>query len=279
MAYLGLGDAWGSSTAYGGNQNEEYSKSSAAARKALELDPTLAHAHAILGANYIEKEWDFAGGEAELKKAIQLDPNDATALQWYGEDIGLLGGRAEESLAELDRAHLVDPGSWIIRSEQGAARILAGQLDAGLELCNKLVAENPGFARAHDCLGKAYEGKHMYAEALAEYKKSAELSGVKADEDTLDVALEGFRAGGWKAATGKAAAFMVTRRNRGEPIMASDIATFYAASGDKEEAFKWLDVAFRERDRGLIGLRTNIGLETLRDDPRFAELVKKVGLP
>jgi hypothetical protein len=61
--------------------------------------------------------------------------------------------------------------------------------------------------------------------------------------------------------------------------MASDIATFYAASGDKEEAFKWLDVAFRERDRGLIGLRTNIGLETLRDDPRFAELVKKVGLP
>jgi serine/threonine protein kinase len=93
LAYSGLADAYIALPSYGGTPNEDYAKSNAAARKALELDPSLAHPHAVLGGNEMEYEWDFAGGEAEFKKALQLDPNDATAHQWYAEKIAMLGGR------------------------------------------------------------------------------------------------------------------------------------------------------------------------------------------
>jgi hypothetical protein len=93
LAYSGLADAYGILPSYGGTPSEDYPKSNAAARKALELDATLAHPHAVLGSNEMEYDWDFAGGEAEFKKAFELDPNDATAHEWYAIDIGMIGGR------------------------------------------------------------------------------------------------------------------------------------------------------------------------------------------
>ena len=93
LAYSGLADAYNVLPSYGGTPSETYPKSNAAARKALELDSTLAHPHAVLGSNEIGYDWDFAGGEAEYKKAFELDPNDATAHQWYAFDIGQIGGR------------------------------------------------------------------------------------------------------------------------------------------------------------------------------------------
>ena len=89
LAYSGLADAYSVLPSYGGTPSESYPKSNAAARKALELDATLAHPHAVLGSNEMEYDWDFAGGEAEFKKAFELDPNDATAHQWYAQDIGI----------------------------------------------------------------------------------------------------------------------------------------------------------------------------------------------
>jgi len=105
LAYSGLADAYAVLPNFGGNQNEDFPKSNAAARKALELDPSLAHPHAVLGSNEIQFDWDFAGGEAEFKKSFELDPNDATAHQWYGDEIGQIGGREQESFAEVDLAH------------------------------------------------------------------------------------------------------------------------------------------------------------------------------
>ena len=103
LAYSGLADAYAVLPNYGGNQNEDFPKSNAAARKALDLDPTLAHPHAVLGSNEMQYDWDFAGGEAEFKKSFELDPNDATAHQWYADDIGMIGGREQEALAEINR--------------------------------------------------------------------------------------------------------------------------------------------------------------------------------
>src|SRR5262249_34960984 len=127
LGYSGLADAYNVLPNYGGNPSEDYPKSNAAARKALELDPTLAHPHAVLGSNEIEYDWDFTGGEGEYKKAFELDPNDATAHHWYANDIGFIGGREQEALAEVNRAHQLDPLSPIISSVMGDVHISAGR--------------------------------------------------------------------------------------------------------------------------------------------------------
>jgi tetratricopeptide (TPR) repeat protein len=125
LAYSGLADAYNVLPSYGGNPSETYPKSNAAARKALELDSNLAHPHAVLGSNEIGYEWDFAGGDAEFKKAFALDPNDATAHQWYAIDLGNIGGREQEALAEANRAHQLDPLSPVITVGLGEVHILA----------------------------------------------------------------------------------------------------------------------------------------------------------
>ena len=109
LAYSGIADAYSVLPNFSDNPTEDSPKSNAAARRALELDPTLAHPHAVLGNNEMQYDWDFVGGEAEFKKAIALDPNDATAHQWYAESLGTIGGREQEALAEIDRAHELDP--------------------------------------------------------------------------------------------------------------------------------------------------------------------------
>src|SRR5207302_5792964 len=106
LAYSGLADVYGVLWNYnGGTPSETYPKSNAAARRALELDGSLAHPHAVLGSDEMEYDWDFPGGEAEYQKAFQLDANDATAHQWYAEDISSIGIREREAIAEIDRAH------------------------------------------------------------------------------------------------------------------------------------------------------------------------------
>jgi eukaryotic-like serine/threonine-protein kinase len=278
MAYMGLADAYGSATAYGWNQNESYSKSNAAARKALELDPTLAHPHAVLGANYIEKDWDFAGGESEFKKALQLDPNDATAHQWYAEDLAQMGGRNQEAFAEIDRAHQLDPSSLIIESSVGGLRVIGGQIDEGLAYCQKFAAAHPDFARGYECLAQGYAAKRMYPESIQQYKKYGQLTGSQSSVILATALEQGYRAGGWQTGMRKAAVALIAAREK-EVVLASDIAWCYAEAGDKENAFKWLNIALQEHDRGLIALRTAPPYQSLREDPRYAELVKRVGLP
>src|SRR5580658_11231225 len=126
LAYSGLADVYNVLPNYGGNQNEDFPKSNGAARKALELDPTLAHPHAVLGSNEIQHDWDFASGEAEFKKSFALDPNDATARQWYADDIAMIGGREQEATAEVDRAHELEPQSPVISRVVGGVRVSAG---------------------------------------------------------------------------------------------------------------------------------------------------------
>ena len=123
---------------YGGTFSENTLKSNAAARKALELDATLARPHAILGVNETQYDWDFAGGEAEFKKALELDPSDATAHQWYAEGIGMIGGKEQETLAEMNRAHQLDPLSPIISTQVGRAYYRARQYDEVIAACKKV---------------------------------------------------------------------------------------------------------------------------------------------
>lgn len=276
LAYSALADAYSTLPAYGGLASEAFPKANAAARKALELDPTLASPHSVLAADEMEYDWDFAGGEAEYKRAFELDPNDAQAHMWYAEDLVWLG-RTEEGLAEDDRAHLLDPLSPIISQDVGQFRIWARKYDEGIAICRKYAHENPMFAQAHYCLLVGYWLKGMYPETLEEYKKFAELSGDP-NEMAVATAMDlGFRKGGWKAAL--TSAIQVRQAQRQGNSSAYTIATLYAGLEDKDTAFQWLNVAYKERDLGMERLKTDPMLDPLRSDPRLAELIKKVGLP
>jgi TolB-like protein len=277
LAYSGLADAYSVLPNYGGNQNEDFPKSNGAARKALELDQTLAHPHAVLGSNEMQYDWDFAGGEAEFKKSFELDPNDATARQWYADDIGMIGGREQEAWAEVNRAHELDPQSLVITRVAGGIRVWARQYDEAIAICTKLANENPTFAIAHDCLAYAYWGKRMYPQVIEQWRAYGRLSGHPYSE--LAAAMEeGYRSAGWTGALRKAIECRQAQRKTGYSS-ALAIARDYADLGDKEQAFHWLNIAYQEHDWLLIGLNTYFQLDPLRSDPRFAELVRKVGLP
>jgi tetratricopeptide (TPR) repeat protein len=279
LAYAGLADVYSVMPNYGGTPSETYPKSNAAARKALELDPTLARPHAVLGSNESEVDWDFVAGEAEFKKALELDPEDATAHQWYAEHLAYFGGREQEALAEANRAHQLDPVSPIISETVGLVHKHARRYDDAIAIYKKVANEEPTFADAHNVAAEAYWGKRMYPQVLEEWK----LWGQMGNQYELEFAAaleQGFRSGGWTGALTKGIEVRQEQRRTGYTgASAYIIARLYADFGNKDQAFKWLDTAYREHDFELIKLKTDFLLDPLRSDPRFAELVRKVGLP
>ncbi len=277
MAYAGLADCYAMLPDYGASV-EDIAKAKAAALKAIELDPTLSRPHVNLGGMKMAHEWDFAGGEDEFKKALELDPNDSHAHQRYGNNLGVLGGREQEALAEINRAHQLDPLSLAISVDVGNVYTYGRRFDEAIVVCKKVANENPTFADAHSCLANAYWGKKMYPQVIEEWKAYGKLTGERSDSDYAVALEQGFRLAGWKGALSKGIETMKAQRKTGYSS-ASTIADLYADLGDKEQAFQWLNTAFQEHDEGLEGLKTDFSLDSLRSDPRFAKLVRKVGLP
>lgn len=278
-AYSGLADAYVVLPQYFDTSSDDIPKADAAARKALELDPGLAHPHAVLGVNAMEYHWDFAAGEAEFKRAFALDESDPTAHQWYAECLALLGGREDEAIAENDRARALDPLSPIIRASGGDVLIRARRFDQSMARLQTLLAENPTFGLAHAFLAEAYTGKRMYAEAIAEYVTLDSLSPTGPGGIANGLAMQrAYRAGGERAALRTALSFERAQVRKGltPPYF---VATTAAQLGDRDEAFRWLDSAYRSRFWLMVGLKTDYQLDSLRSDPRFAALVRKIGLP
>ena len=282
MAYAGLAYSYGRLPDFGASARENITKSNAAALKAIELDPTLARPHVTLGSNKMVHEWDFVGGIAEFKKAIEIDPDNADAHEVYAEELGLLGGREQEALAEINRAHQLDPLSPAISVVLGNVYIDARRFDDAVGVCKKVTDENPTFAGAHYCLAIAYWGKKVYPRVLEEWKTYDQLSDDRDDSEITSAMEQEFRSSGWKGAVGKSIEILKAQRRR-HPASAYGsayrIAEAYAELGDTDKAFLWLNTAFQERDEGLVALKTDFVLEPIRSDPRFAELVRKVGLP
>jgi tetratricopeptide (TPR) repeat protein len=224
-------------------------------------------------------DWDFAGGEAAYQKAFALDPNDATARQWYAQDISLIGNREQEALAEVNRAHQLDPLSPIISMRIGTVQVRALRYDEAIAICKNVANENPTFAAVHLwCLARAYWGKHMYLQVIEEWKAYGHLSDDRDESDFASALEQGFRSSGWKGALAKGISIRQAQRKTGYSS-AVGIAELYAELGDKDQAFRWLNTAYSERDYWLEGLNTDFLFDPLRSDPRFAELVRKVGLP
>jgi tetratricopeptide (TPR) repeat protein len=155
---------------------------------------------------------------------------------------------------------------------------MARQYDKALAICKKLADENPTFPSAHACLLDAYRAKHMYPQIIQELKILGQLTGKQNVSEFSSAMEQGFRSSGWKGALTKGIEIMKAQRKAGYSP-AFEIAELYAELGDKDQAFRWLNTAYQERDTGLIGMKTDFGLDALRSDPRFTELVRKVGLP
>jgi tetratricopeptide (TPR) repeat protein len=277
MAYAGLADCYAMLPDYGASV-EDIAKAKAAALKAIELDPTLSRPHVNLGGMKMAHEWDFAGGEAEFKKALELDPNDAHAHQRYADNLGVLGDREQEALAEINRAHQLDSASLAISVDVGNVYTYARRFDEAIVVCKKVANENPTFADAHSCLANAYWGKKMYRQVIEEWKTYGTLTGEQSDSDYAAALERGFRSRGWKGALRNSIETLQAQRKTGYSS-AYTIAEAYAELGEKEQSLQWLNTAFQERDEGLEGLNTDFLLDPLRSDPRFAELVRKVRLP
>ena len=252
---------------------EALPKARAAATKALELDGGLGEAHNSLAFCLDGFDWDFNAAGAEFQRAIELNPGYATAHHWYAWHLSLLG-RYDEAIAEMKKAESLDPLSLIINADLAELLVLAHSYDESIRQSRKTIEMDPNFALAHNQLAQAYLQKHMNDEAIAELQKAAQLSG--GSSTVLANLARAYAATGRRS---EAIKLLNDLKKRSNPTYshASEIAVVYAALGDNDQAMNWLEKGYEERFNPGVLLRP--GLDSLRSDPRFQNLMRRIGLP
>ena len=252
---------------------EALPKAKAAAIKALELDSTLGEAHNSLAFCFDGFDWNFDAAGKEFLRAIELNPGYATAHHWYAWHLALLH-RYDEALAEMRKAEGLDPLSLIINADLAELLALAHSYDESIQQSRKTIEMDPNFGLAHNHLGQAYLQKHMYPEAIAELQKAVQLSG---GGPTCMANLA--RADAASGKRGEAEKLLSDLKKRSSPGYShgSEIAVIYASLGDMDQAMNWLEKGYEERFNPGVLLRP--GFDPLRSDPRFQDLVRRIGLP
>ncbi len=252
---------------------EALPKAKAAAIKALELDSALGEAHNSLAFCLDGFDWDFEPAGKEFRRAIELNPGYATAHHWYAWHLSLLG-RNEEAIAEMRKAENLDPLSLIIDADLAELLLIAGFYDESIQQSRKVIEMDPNFAFAHNQLGQAYLQNDMPGEAVAELKKAAQLSG--GSPTSLANLARACVAVGNRSEAEKILSDLKKRSNPNYSY-SPEIAVIYVALGDRDQAMNWLEKGYRERFNPGVLLRP--GFDPLRSDPRFQDLVSRIGLP
>jgi len=246
-------------------------KARAAANQALNLDPRSPDAHvalAVIAQNY---DWDWTRAEAEYRRAIELDPNNATAHHWYGEFLSYRG-RFPEAFAEMARAEQLDPLSLVIKTDKAVAFLYARQYRQAIEQFRAVLAEDPLYARGH-LVEFAYVHNGQLAEALRDAEQFRRQNNAKPTRASLAYVLA--RKGDIRAARA------IARELKEESNATDDPAALLMIEiglNDKDAAFDSLERAYRLHSNALSSLKVNPLYDPLRADPRFAELMKRVGL-
>jgi tetratricopeptide (TPR) repeat protein len=276
MAYSGLADAYTLLTVYSNEPPRELMpKAKKAALKALELDDRLAEAHASYGQIVVYYDYELAEAEKQYRQALQLNPNYATAHQWLAEHLAALK-RFDESIAEIKRALELDPMSVIMNRIYADILVDARRFDEAVAQYKKTLELDPNFPTAHYFLGRAYEAQGKYDQAVPQYIRAGKMSGLPAH--VLTAASEAYAKSGWTGylQTGLDQILKEPAGRRFPPFV---IATFYARLGQKEEALTWLQRGYEERDFRMTMISVSFEFDSIRSDPRFVELVRKIGLP
>jgi TolB-like protein/DNA-binding winged helix-turn-helix (wHTH) protein/tetratricopeptide (TPR) repeat protein len=272
QAYAGLADSYDllGDWEYGVlAPDDAYPKAKGAASKALELDRTLGEAHTSLAFSFDVFDWDWAAAEGEFKRAIELNPGYATAHHWYAWHLSEMG-RNDEAIAEMRKAENLDPLSLIISAEMAEILLVAHRNDEAIEQSRKTIAMDSNFAIAHLELGQAFVQKHLYNEAIAELQRAIDLSGGSTT-CTSNLAY----AYAFSGQRNKATTILGDLKNRPKQN-APEIAMIYVGLEDKDQAMTWLEKAYAERFNPSILLRP--AFDPLRSDPRFQNLVHRIGL-
>ncbi len=256
-------------------QKEALPKATEAVAKALELDETSSEAHTSLAMMKFFAEWDWAGAEKEFKRAIELNPNQTEARHFYSHLL-MAEGRQEESLAQADRYMAIDPRSPAANLHLGFAYLFSRQNDRAIEQLRKTLTLDPNYAEGRYQLGLAYELKKNYPEAIAEFRKAVALSGGKRYKESLAHALA------VSGNTGEAKKLLNELKSASKPedVPTYGIALVYAGLGDKERAIEWLEKACDQKDVEVAySLKIEPAFDDLHQDPRFQNLLRRVGLP
>jgi TolB-like protein/Tfp pilus assembly protein PilF len=277
LAYCGLADAYALLGFRGSFPSKDaLSHAKAAALKAIELDDTLAEAHASRAFIAETHEWDWTTAEREYKRALELNPGDARAHHWYAGYL-LYVGRLDEGIAEAKRARDLDPLSLPVNNALAGRLLVAGRVDEALAQVRKTLEIDPHFAPAHQTLGWAYLNQRKYAEAIQEFQQALQLSGNETTDLTLDLGFAYAIAGRTEEAR-RVLAKLKEQHEKGL-VPSAPIAILYGALGELDEAFAWLEKAYQEHDPELTYINVpGRRFEPLRHDPRFKKLLIRMGL-
>jgi TolB-like protein/DNA-binding winged helix-turn-helix (wHTH) protein/Flp pilus assembly protein TadD len=276
LGYAGLADYY--DLMYGGigalPRNEACSKAEPAALKAVELDDSLAETHTALGAIRLFCDWDWQGAESEFKRAIQLNPSYSLAHRVYASLL-IRRGRRGEALAEIERAVENDPMSADLNFALGRRYYETRQYDRALKQYQKALEMDPKRANPHYGFGDVYAQQGRYDLAIREFRKGLELSGGQpaASPDLAYVyALAGRRLEALEILK------RLNERSKSRPVSPLDRAVVYLGLGNKEQALALLDEAYERHELGMLYLKSEPRYDPLRSDPRFQDLMRRVGL-
>jgi eukaryotic-like serine/threonine-protein kinase len=274
LAYAGLADAYALLADFNVLPTREVTpKLQSAAAKALELDNTLAEAHTSLAwASF--HVWDWAGAEREFKRALELNPGYSTAHLWYGEYLTALG-RFDEAQPELIRAVEQNPLSPETNLAEASRSYYARQAAKAIEQAQKVLRMDANFVPAHDLLGRAYVQQGSTAEAGAEFRKALQLS----EGDTNELAALGYaQAVSRQESEARKILEELMTRSRDTYVQPVWIAVIELGLGDRDQAFEWLEKAYSDRSAWLVNLKVDPFFDSVRTDPRYADLLRRVGL-
>jgi len=275
-AYSGLADSYAILGAWQYavlDPKETYPRAKAAAIKAVELDDTLAEAHISLAMSTDMFVWDWEAAEREYKRGIELNPGYATGHHWYAEHLSETG-RNDEAIAEIRKAESLDPLSLITGADVATLLVIARRYDEAIEHAKKTIELGPDFAVSHFALGMAYEQKGQSGGAIAAFQKAVEFSGG-------NTAFKSNLAHAYAVAGRRSDAVAILNelkdRSKHEFLNPSEIALIYVGLGQKDQAMVWLEKAYEGRFDPVI--LTWPAFDPLRSDPRFHDLVRRIGLP
>ena len=275
QAHAGIADCYNLLAIYNVlSPRQAFPKAKAAALRALELDGSLAEAHAALGMTAYIYDWDWVTAEQEFKRTLALNPNYASAHQWYATLLFMLG-RNDEAIAMARRMQALDPFSLIINAHLGRTLYFTGHYDEAVTQLQKTLSLDPESFAARRYLGQVYAEQGKFAEAIAELSQSVKLSGGSA---LVKAELGHVYAVAGKQAEARQILAELQALTGAQAISPYNLAVIYAGLGDKDRAFEMLQNAYDERADRLAYLGVDPRLKPLRNDPRFAQMMRRIGL-